>query len=197
MKKSFMFLLLYLLLFTACSSTETVVEPTIAEATAVSPTASLAPTQAANADTATPVYQPLPDEECSALRDTVASVLDTQAELQEAAFNDYVQGQMGRGCEITVTGTGETFGHFLDVAALLQTALTEAGWTPDMAYLADGPTGTAMGFRKGDQLALFNVDWQPSADANCPADEPISACDLTPAQQLFTITLNLAEAVSN
>lgn len=145
---------------------------------------------------ATAAYQPLTDAECATLRDTVAAALGTQADLREAEFNDFVTGQSGRGCEISVSGTGETFGSFLDVAAQLQAALGEAGWTPDMAYLADGPTGTAVGLRQGSNLALLSVNWQPSADANCPADQIITACDLTPAQQLFTITLNVAAATN-
>lgn len=141
-------------------------------------------------------YLPLTDAECATLRDTVAATLGTSADLREAEFNDFVTGQTGRGCEISVSGTGETFGSFLDVAAQLQAALGEAGWTPDMAYLADGPTGTAVGLRQGSNLALLSVNWQPSADANCPADQIITACDLTPAQQLFTITLNVAAATN-
>ena len=37
--------------------------------------------------------------------------------------------------------------------------------------------------------------WLPDPAANCPQDQPISACKLTPAQQLYTITLDTAKTV--
>jgi hypothetical protein len=140
--------------------------------------------------------QPIAAEACATLKDEIAEALDAPAEMSQAPFADYVSGLNGMGCQITLTGTGETFGNFVKVAGQMNTLLTDQGWTQDSAYLADGPTGTAMGFRQGSQLALLNVDWQPSADASCPTDQPITACDLAPAQQEFTITLNVAESIT-
>jgi hypothetical protein len=68
--------------------------------------------------------------------------------------------------------------------------LAEQGWTEDPQLAADGPTGTAAGYRKEDQICLAAASWVPDPSANCPADQPISACALTPEQQLYTITLN-------
>ena len=137
-------------------------------------------------------YQPLAEAECNDLRDAFASALGVEATLSTADFGDFVTGQSGTGCLVTATGTGENFSSFLAVAGQLREMLTERGWVVDMAYLADGPTGTATGLRLGQKLALLSVGWQPSADANCPADKIITECDLTPAQQVYTITLNSA-----
>lgn len=142
------------------------------------------------------VYQPLAEQECGDLRDAVASALGVEATLGTADFSDFVSGQIGSGCRVTVTGTGEDFSSFLDVAEKLQQVLTERGWVVDTAYLADGPTGTATGLRLDHKLALLSVDWQPSADAHCPADKIITDCGLTPAQQVYTITLNSAESTA-
>lgn len=139
------------------------------------------------------VYQPLAETDCNELRAAIAEALGVEASLSTADFNDYVSGQRGSGCLVTVNGTGETFSSFLDVAETLQELLTERGWVADMAYLADGPTGTAIGLRRDQQLALLSVGWQPSADANCPPDKIITDCNLTPAQQVYTITLSSAE----
>jgi hypothetical protein len=49
------------------------------------------------------------------------------------------------------------------------------------------------GFRQGNRLYLLQVGWEPSEDANCPSDQPISACDLEPQQHLYTIVLNCAQ----
>jgi len=37
--------------------------------------------------------------------------------------------------------------------------------------------------------------WTADASANCPTDQPITACQLTPEQQLYTVTLNCGEEV--
>jgi len=41
-------------------------------------------------------------------------------------------------------------------------------------------------------LMLIDVEWLPSPDANCPTDQPISACDLKPEQKLYTIQIQTA-----
>ena len=73
--------------------------------------------------------------------------------------------------------------------------LTEQGWTRDPKLDADGPTGTSAGYRKGNQISLAGAIWQPDESANCPKDQPISTCNLTPAQQNYTITLNTGEEI--
>jgi hypothetical protein len=97
---------------------------------------------------------------------------------------------------LTATGTGEDFGTFVDVAGKLNIVLSELGWREDQSYLADGPTGTATGFRKDAMLALVAVEWKPAPDVLCPQDQPISACDVVPIKQLFTITVNIGQAQS-
>lgn len=149
------------------------------------------------APTATPVvstagYQPLAADACAALQKAVADALKTQASASTAPFTDMLTGASGQGCTITAAGSGAQFGSVADAAAALQRALEAQGWAVDMAYAADGPTGTAFGLRQGAQLALASVNWEPAADANCPADQPISACELTPEQQLYTITVQAA-----
>ena len=141
-------------------------------------------------------FQPPAGQECSDLRAAVSSALGAEATLSTADFTDIVSDQTGTGCLVAIQGTGETLGSFLDVAQKLQAALVAQGWTPDMAYLADGPTSTAIGLRRANNLALLNVGWQPSAAANCSTDLPITACEVTPAQQEFTITLHVAAATS-
>ncbi len=51
------------------------------------------------------------------------------------------------------------------------------------------------GYRKDNQLCYAGAMWSPDASANCPTDQPISTCPLTPEQQLYTVTLNCGEEV--
>jgi hypothetical protein len=53
----------------------------------------------------------------------------------------------------------------------------------------------ASGFHKGGALGLLSAGWHPSADANCPSDQPISACPLMPQQKLYEILFDVADLV--
>jgi hypothetical protein len=67
------------------------------------------------------------------------------------------------------------------------------GWVEDFRCMAGGPTGEGYGFRQANKLCQASVSWEPSEDADCPADQPISACELSPEQQLYTVHLNCAQ----
>jgi hypothetical protein len=62
---------------------------------------------------------------------------------------------------------------------------------------ADGPTGTGSGFRREDQVCLVGARWQPDDSANCPKDQPITTCQMTPEQQLYTVTLDCAHSAES
>jgi hypothetical protein len=98
--------------------------------------------------------------------------------------------KQGAGCQAAITGTGEQFQDPTTVVQLLGALLIGQGFAEDMQLAADGPTGTARGYRQGDQLCVAMAMWMPDAAANCPTDQPIAACELTPAQQLYTVSLN-------
>lgn len=136
----------------------------------------------------------LPDGICEMIMADVAAELGVSDIGLETnvPFTDYISGTAGEGCLITVTGTGADFTNYADVYAQLETLMGRIGWTNDMTYGAGGPTGMAGGFRRDAGLLLLEVGWKPSDDAECPDDQPISACDLTPEQQIYTITLSIA-----
>lgn len=136
----------------------------------------------------------LPEGICQDIEVTVAGTLGvTDIGLEtDAPFEDYVGGTSGRGCLILVGGTGADFAGVFDVFMQLENMLVNIGWTRDPQYAADGPTGMGGGFRRDAGLLLVMVGWEPSSDANCPEDQPISACSLTPEQQIYTITLSIA-----
>ncbi len=138
-------------------------------------------------------YQPLDSAVCSDLSKTMVQTLGVAVTTEEAPFMDHISGKAGTGCQMTATGTGLDFENFWSVAEALREALGSQGWQADFMYAADGPTGTGNGFRKGNALCLFSVGWEPSEDANCPQDQPISACELAPEQKLYTIRLNCAQ----
>jgi hypothetical protein len=140
-----------------------------------------------------PGFEPLPPERCYELGQAMMHSLQVTVTLTEASFEDYVQGTSGTGCQATAEGTGADFESYASAAASLQAIMDERGWREDQAYAAGGPTGMATAFRQGGGLCLVSAGWAPSSDAHCPSDQPISACDLAPEQQLYTVRINCAQ----
>lgn len=140
-----------------------------------------------------------PAEETAATPDAmpIESVDAAQCEALQAALSEQLGHELtrqeGAACTLVATGTGEDFGSFVDVAQTIRDVFTTEGWTEDVAALADGPTGTATSYFKGTTVAAVSVSWTPSDEANCPTDQPISACDIAPSQQNFTISIELVQ----
>jgi hypothetical protein len=131
--------------------------------------------------------------DCLALEGPVQETLGVPVTISEVPFEDYVTGLQGNACEIRAHGTGEDFAHFAEGAADLQRLLEERGWQSDTRYAADGPTGTVIGLRQDERVAVVGVSWEPADPALCPDDEPIFLCNVAPEEQLYTVTLTLAE----
>lgn len=144
--------------------------------------------------------QPLSMEVCDGQAQAMAHALETLVGSKvtepiiptqsEALLEDWVNNASGSGCMATVTGTGEIYESPGAIASALGGMLVDQGWTQDIQLQADGPTGTSSGYRKDNQISIVSAMWQPDASANCPKDQPISACAVTPEQRLYTITLN-------
>lgn len=138
-------------------------------------------------------YLPLDPAACSDLADALSETVGVKAATEQSVFDDYVSNETGTGCQATAAGTGTDFESVPVVASALKEMVEAQGWEEDMQYNAGGPTGTGTAFRLENGLCLLHVGWEPSEDADCPADQPISACKLTPEQQEYTITLNCAQ----
>ena len=137
-------------------------------------------------------FQPLPPETCYDLGQAVMQTLGMTVTLAEEPFDDPLRGTAGAGCQSKVTGTGADFDNQITVAAQVKKMLEGQGWTEDVMYAADGPTDSATAFQRNGALCLLSAGWSPADGANCPTGQPISACNLAPEQQLYTILLNCA-----
>jgi dipeptidase D len=147
--------------------------------------------------TAGTTIEPLIEELCNGQAQAMSHILgDLIPTVTEQSLNDPVTGATGTGCQSTITGTGAQFESPAAVVGALGSLLEEQGWTADPMFVADGPTGTAAGYRKGDQICLAAATWAPDESANCPDDQPISACEVAPEQQNYTVTLNCGVAVA-
>ena len=163
--------------------------PTTPEAPAPIPTAEPAATGAA--------LQPLSPETCAQIAGDMAQTLGMGVTIGEAPITDPVTGAIGTGCQVTAAGTGVDLKSPQLVVGSLASILEGEGWENDPMLDADGPTGTGSGFRKEDQVCLVGARWQPDDSANCPKDQPISTCQMTPEQQLYTVTLDCADSAES
>ena len=139
--------------------------------------------------------EPLIEELCNGQAQAMSHTLDDLVPtVTEEPLDDPVTGATGTGCQAEITGTGVQFESPAAVVSALASMLEEQGWTADPMFVANGPTGTAAGYRRGDQLCLAAAMWAPDESANCPEDQPISACEVTLEQQNYTVTLNCGVA---
>ncbi|HEY0737701.1 MAG TPA: hypothetical protein VGD69_22475 [Herpetosiphonaceae bacterium] len=130
--------------------------------------------------------------ECQELQTALAQQLATEISQTEGPLPHQLAGHAGISCTFTAKGTGKEFGSFLDVADKIRATLNERGWIERGQSRADGPTGTQAEFNKSTSTAIINVSWQPAPEVQCPADQPISACEVAPEQQIFNIELRLS-----
>ena len=155
----------------------------------VAPPGSAMPTSAATSAPAAAGYQPLPEEDCRVIRTQAKDVLGVPFAMSQGTFAAGPDA-IGTACYLTASGTGN---DFTDIATVM-TALrgTFSDWTAEPAYDADGPTASQMGLRRGSDLMVVYVSWTPAAGVQCPANQPISACNLTPEQMLYNVQIQAA-----
>jgi hypothetical protein len=104
------------------------------------------------------------------------------------SFTDNITGESGSGCTILAQVTGDQLSSQTGVMEDLMNAFV--GWEEDPMYQASGPTGYATALRRDMALMILSSSWEPYG-VDCPNDQPIGACELTPAQKLFTIKIQI------
>jgi len=133
------------------------------------------------------VLTPLTD--CQTILNNAVTALPASWTMVDEPYVDPRSNSSGTVCHIETDGTGVDFDALgiNGVANALEASLV--GWTPDLSRYGNGPTSVVRGYQRGSDVMLMSVSWAPSADANCPPNQPISSCVLTPQQRLYTIIL--------
>ncbi len=165
------------------------VAPTEANPTEITPTEEPQSNNTASAD----VYEPLDASVCQALQETASQALDVEFTLQNPApFQDEIAGEAGQGCRLTAGGDGSQFSGPDAVVKALVNSIGQ-GWDEQIDYEAGGPTGEATGLVRDMGLMLISAEWSPAQGVECPSDQPIASCTLTPEQEIYTIQVNVAQ----
>ncbi|PKN99280.1 MAG: hypothetical protein CVU42_08495 [Chloroflexi bacterium HGW-Chloroflexi-4] len=139
------------------------------------------------------VYEPIETSLCFMLQEEMATALDKDIYTEsQAPFLDVVGREAGQGCRLTATGTGVDFSDPWSVVNTLISTVG-AGWTQSPDYAAGGGTGSVAGLYRDMALMLIKVNWKPDMGVECPADQPLDDCGLTPEQMIYTIEIDVAQ----
>ncbi len=139
-------------------------------------------------------FTPLDEAECSQIADELSMQYGLAAETSQASYTDPITQLTGTSCLIVLEGSAVQFENLANVHTTITQVLNRLTFIEDTALgQGDGPTGFMIGFRQGNKTCRVLAEWVPAEDANCPTDQPITACDLTPEQMLYTLTLNCVE----
>jgi len=137
-------------------------------------------------------YAPVSAEVCQILQEMATQSVALSFTMEpNGYFADPLTGEVGTGCILTAMATGMKFSGPASVRSVLAEGFL--GWEEQTRYQADGPTGSSTAMTRDMGLMLIVVEWFPSPDANCPADQPISACSLAPEQKLYTVQVSTAQ----
>jgi hypothetical protein len=138
-------------------------------------------------------YEPVDPAICQMIQESAAQAIGIEFFRDDLSpFLDTVAGEAGLGCHIYAVADGN---QIADPWTGLTTLMSSAGggWTEQNGYQAAGPTGFAAAMTRDMGLMLMQVDWQPTQGVDCPDDQPISACPLTPEQKVYNITIDVAQ----
>ncbi len=146
---------------------------------------------AAPATTSSGAYVPVTLEVCQTLQELATQSSGFTFGLQPSVpFQAPMSTEMGHACELTAISNGAAI---TDSVALLNTLKNGFyGWTEYPPFASGGPMGMGVAMTRDSALLMISVTWLPSPEANCPTDQPISDCPLTPEQKLYTISIRAA-----
>ncbi len=67
------------------------------------------------------------------------------------------------------------------------------GWTEKYGYAAGGPRGGSTGLTNNTGLMLISATWEPAPGVECPSDQPLVMCELTPEQKIYMVEIGIAQ----
>jgi hypothetical protein len=194
---SMAFLIVLVILLSACQAAQPSDEVQVAVIVALTQTAAALenpapPVQVVDTPRPSGDYQPLAADECTDLKDALSQTVGLPGEVVSSVpFDDYVNEKSGFGCQIAYSVSGEN--EPPDVRAVLP----GLGWQENDAYAAAGIGGMTTAYQNGDALCLYLSEVKPADENACPLGDGYIQCamDLPPEQLLRTVSLNCARPV--
>ena len=133
--------------------------------------------------------QPIPTAECQQFAGQIQAALGFAVSASEGDFTDLTDNSDGRSCHIQGSASGQSYAAPSELAGKI--AKVFADWRDDPARAADGPDGTEKGLVNGNRIATLQVSWEPGPGVACSDKQPLSACNITPQQKLWTAIVDV------
>lgn len=153
--------------------------------------AALALAGAAPAAAQEDALKPIPAAECQQVAARIQAASGLATSVSEDDFIDFFGRAEGRSCHIMATATGLAV---TDANALLaQIAKVFDGWRDEPDRADEGADAAEKGFVQGARLATVEVSWEPGKGVTCSEKLPLSACQVTPQQRLWTAIIDVVE----
>jgi hypothetical protein len=138
-----------------------------------------------------PALRPIPAVECQSIAVQVQNAIGMAAKASEDDFTDLTDRSEGRSCHISASASGQAYAAPTELMAKLASVF--GAWQDDPARADSGPAEADKGFVKDNRIATVDVSWEPGPGASCSDKQPLSACNITPQQKLWTVTVDVVE----
>jgi hypothetical protein len=141
-------------------------------------------------------FQPISSKTCTTLQAQIARSLKKRTQqiglITSAKFEDQIGKAKGTACQLNASSTGKKFKNIADLTTAVTSVLTNLGWKQDQKYAADSAEGKLLGFRKGKNLAVLELQSSLAKNVKCSQNLPVDSCyqRAKPEQITYKITLN-------
>jgi hypothetical protein len=135
--------------------------------------------------------RPIPPVDCQNFAVQVQNTIGFAAKAEEDDFTDLTDRSEGRSCHISASASNQPYAGPADLMTKLATVF--GGWQDDPARAESGPAEADKGFVNGSRIAAVEVSWEPGPSATCSDKQPLSACNITAQQKLWSITIDIVE----
>jgi hypothetical protein len=93
-------------------------------------------------------------------------------------------------CQILSNADATVFQSISTIYSTLSQSLPSAGWSEQTAFRSDAPDGFTTAFLKKTQFCQATATWEPADGLSCPQGKSAADCNLTPEQQMVSLTIN-------
>jgi hypothetical protein len=135
--------------------------------------------------------RPIPATECQNFAVQVQNAIGLAAKASEDDFTDLTDRSEGRSCHISASASGQAYAAPAELIAKI--APVFGGWQDDPARAESGPAEADKGFVSGSRVATVEVSWEPGPGVTCSDKQPLSSCNITPQQKLWSVTVDIVE----
>ena len=109
---------------------------------------------------------------CDSAAALIHQALLLEVKREDGAYFDSFKGSRRLGCRLTAEGSFTAVKDTAGPVGAVEKAFTRQGWRGDLRYMADGPDGQDLGFRRLDMLCIVLGRWDGGDDGDTDSAPP-------------------------